>query len=194
MNSINDMRQAIIIHCWGGNPAYCWYPQTKKELEEIGFNVKIPAMPDTEHPTLQNWLPELQECIEAPTENLFLIGHSAGCITILRYLETLEQGERIGGAVLVAGFTDDLGIPELESFFREPIDYNGVNSACARFVAIHSDNDPYVDLAYGKLLEKRLGAELIVKPGMDHFSGPVDDEASCLSLPDVAESIRKIIA
>jgi predicted alpha/beta hydrolase family esterase len=48
------------------------------------------------------WVAYLSEIAAEPDEDLYMIGHSAGCITILRYLETIDR--RIGGAVLVAGF------------------------------------------------------------------------------------------
>src|SRR3989344_2014241 len=104
------MNRAIIVHCWEGYPKYCWYPYVKKELEEKGFSVKVPTFPETGH----------------PDTNLFLIGHSVGCITILRYLETFSENERVGGVVLVAGFTDNIGYEELSNFFTTPIDFERI--------------------------------------------------------------------
>jgi len=48
------MKRAIIIHCWAGHPEYCWYLQTKKDLEELGFDVQVSTMPDTEEPRLKS--------------------------------------------------------------------------------------------------------------------------------------------
>jgi hypothetical protein len=42
------------------------------------------------------------------------------------------------------------------------------------------------------LFKEKLGAELIVKHAMGHFSGPADKEDSCLELPDVVERVLKI--
>jgi uncharacterized protein len=186
------MKRAVIVHCWDGNPNYCWYPQTKKELEEKGFKVEVPEMPETSLPKLSLWLPKLKEVVGEPDEELFLIGHSAGVVTILRYLETLAEDQKIAGAVMVAGFTDDLGFEELKNFFTTPLDLNKVKQHCDKFVAIHSDNDPYVDLKYGKEFEQKLGAKLIIKHKMGHFSGPIDNEESCTSLPDVAEEVIEL--
>lgn len=183
------MKRVVIVHCWDGYPEYCWYPQTKKELEANDFQVEVPLMPETEMPKLSLWLPKLKEVIGKPDEELFLIGHSAGCITILRYLESLGENEKIGGVVLVAGFTDDLGFEELKNFFETPIDFEKIKRHCDTFVLIHSDNDPYVDLKYGDILKEKLGAKLIVKHNMKHFSGPIDKEDSCVSLPDVTEAV-----
>lgn len=68
-------------------------------------------------PKLVKWLSKLQEVIGKPNRDLYLIGHSLGVITILRYLESLTGDEKIGGAVFVAGFTNDLGYQELNKLF-----------------------------------------------------------------------------
>lgn len=186
------MKRAVIVHCWDGTPNYCWYPQTKKELEEKGFKVEVPQMPETNLPKLSLWLPKLKEVVGEPDEDLYLIGHSSGCITIMRYLEQLSSDLMIGGVVLVAGFTDDLGYKELSNFFETPINFEKIKQHCKNFVAINSDNDPYVDVKYGKEFEEKLGAKLIIKHNMGHFSGPVDNEESCTNLPDVANEALKM--
>lgn len=191
------MKRAIIVHCWDGYPEYCWYQSTKKELEQKGFEVTIPSFPDTHLPELSKWLPVLQEVIGTPDQETYLIGHSVGCITILRYLESLSPEQKIGGAVLVAGYTDSLqgivGIKsELVNFFTTPILYTDIKQKAEHFVVIHSDDDMYVDLKYGDEFKEKLGAELIIKHGMGHFSGDMDDTKSCTSLPDITEAILKM--
>ena len=189
------MKRAIIVHCWSGYPDYCWYRQTQKELEAIGFQVSVPAMPETDAPKLSLWLPKLKETVETPDMNTYLIGHSIGCAAILRYLESLGGEEKIGGAVLVAGFSEKLsGFPEIDNFFETPFDFSKLRSKCGHFVAIHSDDDPYVPLRFGDIFREKLGAELTVKHAMKHFSGPADKEESCTSLPDVSEAIQRLIA
>ncbi len=186
------MKKVIIVHCWDGCPEYCWYPKTKKELEEKGFQVKVPAMPETNLPKLSLWLPKLKEVAGKLSEELYLVGHSAGVITILRYLEQLENDQKVGGVIMVAGFTDNVGYEELKSFFETPIDFEKIKSKANHFVAIHSDNDPYVPLKHGDIFKEKLGAKLIVKHDMGHFSGPVDDAKSITSLPKVSDSILEM--
>jgi hypothetical protein len=186
------MKRVIIVHCWDGYPEYCWYPYVKKELETKGFIVEVPTFPETDAPNLDKWLPVLQEKIGTPDENTYLIGHSVGCITILRYLESLDSGQKVGGVVLVAGFTDDLGFEELKNFFTTDINFEKVKQSANHFVAIHSDDDPYVPLKHGDVFKEKLKAELIIKNEMKHFSGPVDEEDSCTELPDVVQSIVKL--
>lgn len=188
------MKRVIIVHCWDGYPEYCWYPYVKRELESKGFDVKVPAFPETESPKLAKWLPVLKEAIGEPDENTYLIGHSIGCATILRYLEMLPEGEKIGGAVLVAGYTDDLGFKEINNFFETPIDLEKIKTRANHFVAIHSDDDPYVPLKHGDIFKEKLEAELIIKHNAGHFSSSDDEEISksCTELPDVVDAILRM--
>ncbi len=187
------MKRVVIVHCWEGYPEYCWYPSVKKQLEGMGFEVKVPAFPETELPKQKKWVPYLAEQISEPDENLALIGHSVGCITILRYLESLPQNQRVGGVILVAGFTDDIGYEELKNFFETPIDFEKIKTKSKNgFIAIHSDNDPYVDLKFGDIFKEKLRAEIIIKHDMGHFSGAIEDKKSCTELPDIIKSIEKL--
>lgn len=187
------MKRAIIIHCWGGYTDYCWYPWAKKELEKKGFDVQVPAFPDTDNPKLSAWLSTLKESIGKPDENLYLIGHSLGNPTIMRYLETLKEDEKIGGMIMVAGFTENLGFPEIKNFFEKPFDFPKIKSRVKNGIyAIQSDNDPYVDLRFADILKEKLGVKVIVKHGANHFSGAVEGEETCSELPDVIDVIEKL--
>ncbi|MBU2028451.1 alpha/beta hydrolase [Patescibacteria group bacterium] len=187
------MKRAIIVHCWEGYPDYCWYPSVKKELEARGFQVAVPAMSETDLPQMDKWVPELQAVAGVPDGELYLIGHSIGCAAILRYLETLGVGQKVGGVVLVAGFTENVGFKEIQSFFETPLDLAKIKTKAQNgFVAIHSDNDPHVDLKYADIFKEKLGAEVIVKHNAQHFSGAIEGEDSCLELPDVVTSMEKL--
>jgi len=116
------MKKVIIIHGWEGSPQSNWFPWLKKELEAKGFVVEVPIMPDTMNPTLENWLAHLKKVAGEPNENTYFVGHSLGVITILRYLESLED-KKVGGVVLVAGFPEPIGYEEINTFFVKPLDY-----------------------------------------------------------------------
>ena len=181
-------KRAFLIHGWEGYPEEGWRPWLKDELKQRGFEVIVPAMPDTENPKLEDWLKHLIETVGDPNEECYFVGHSLGNITILRYLESLGEDKKIGGAVLVAGFTSDLGFEELHSFFTKPIDWDNINNHCTKFVAIHSDNDPFVSLHYADFFKEKLGAEIIVKHDMKHFSGGDGVD----KLPVALESVLKL--
>lgn len=180
------MKQKVyIIHGWEGYPKEGWFPWLKEELEKKGFVVRVPQMPITHLPHIKRWIPHLKKLIKKPDGNTYLVGHSAGCITILRYLETLKPNKHIGGAILVAGFTNDLGYKELSNYFRTRIHWEKIKTHCKNFIVIHSDNDPYVPLKHGAIFKQKLNAELIILPNKKHFSG----SEGCIKLPDALRAV-----
>ncbi|MEK7145733.1 MAG: alpha/beta hydrolase [Patescibacteria group bacterium] len=166
-------RRIIIIHGWGAGPSSNWFPWLKREAEAKGFEIQIPSMPNTQTPQLEEWLPHLQQVVGKPDETTVLIGHSLGVITILKYLETLGEGEKIGKAILVSGFGEDLGRVELKSFVNRPLDFDRIRSKADSFVVFHGDNDNLVPLEQAYKLEKALNAKLIVIPGGKHLNAGV---------------------
>lgn len=107
----------------------------------------------------------------------------------MRYLESLLADEKIGGAVFVAGFTDDLGLEEIKNFFTTRLDFEKMKKHCPKFVAIQSDNDPYVPINQADSLKEKLGSRIIMKHNFAHFSGATDNESSCVELPDVIDVV-----
>ncbi|MFH1099029.1 MAG: alpha/beta fold hydrolase, partial [Candidatus Uhrbacteria bacterium] len=141
------MPRVILVHGWDGHPEEGWFPWFKRELEARGFSVTIPTM-RCQPPQMDVWVPQLAEVVGTPDQETYLIGHSAGCITILRYLEQIPEEQKVGGVVLVAGFTDDLGFEELKNYFATAIDWPRIRARANGFIAIHSDNDKYVPLRH----------------------------------------------
>lgn len=182
------MKRVFIIHGWEADPNCNWFPWLKGELEKNGFEAIVPAMPDSAQPKCGEWVGHLQKLVGVPDENTFFVGHSLGPIAILRYLESLSAGMRIGGAVLVAGFSESLGILETEDFFTIPVDFEKIKKVCPKFVAINSDDDPYVDLRHGRILEEKLGAELIVM----HECGHLNAGNGFFELPAALEKILEM--
>ncbi|KKW31679.1 MAG: hypothetical protein UY76_C0052G0003 [Candidatus Uhrbacteria bacterium GW2011_GWA2_52_8d] len=187
------MKRVIVVHCWDGTPEYCWYPWLKRELEDKGIEVIVPAMPEASMPKMNLWVPALAEIVGKPDENTILVGHSIGCATIMRYLETLGESETIGGAVFIAGFTTDLGFEEIHNFFETPLNFQKIRSHFPRLIAIYSDDDPFVDSKYAAILADELGAEIVPSAKMKHFSGPVDGEESCVVLPQALDAVMNML-
>ena len=169
------MKRVISIHGWGGYPDEGWRPWLRKELDKNNIVLVNPEMPETETPTLQKWVSHLSSTIGVPDKDTCLVGHSLGCITILRYLETLKDDQGIGGAILVAGFGKDLEYDgykgELSSFFKDPIDWEKIKKHSGKFFIVYSDNDPFVPKQYADELGEKLNVAPIVQHNMKHFSG-----------------------
>ncbi len=99
-------KRIFIIHGWDGYPEEGIFPWLKKELQDKGFEVFNPSMPDPKRPKMETWVQYLSEQIGEPDKNTFLFGHSIGFQTILRYLESLPSDKKIGGAVALAGWVN----------------------------------------------------------------------------------------
>ncbi len=185
-------KRVFIVHGWGGNPEEGWRPYLIRKLQQRNFSVFNPAMPDTENPKMKAWVNHLAKIVGTPDKDSYFIGHSLGVITILRYLESLKTDQEIGGAVFVAGFVKDLTFEgykgELATFFKTPLDWNKIKTHCKKFVAIHSDNDPYVSLENADIFKEKLEAKIIIQHNMKHFSG--DDGIT--QLPIALKSVLEI--
>ena len=188
------MKRVFIIHGWGGNPKEGWFPWLKAELKKRGFVVQVPAMPDTENPKIETWIPYLSKLVGQPDENTFLVGHSIGCQTIIRYLQTLPEGIKIGGAVFVAGWYNLRNLETEEEkrivgpWVNESRDDKKIRQAVNRAIAIFSDNDPFVNPKNKESWKERVGAKIIVEHQKGHFSG----NDGIKELPSALEAVLEI--
>ncbi|MEX0617265.1 MAG: alpha/beta fold hydrolase [Candidatus Woykebacteria bacterium] len=183
-------KRLILVHGWEGSPEHGWFPWLKVEMEKRGWEVLAPAMPNTNEPKIYEWLPYLKQVAGEVDERTFMVGHSLGCITILRLLENIPEGQKIGGSVLVAGFDNPLKNKELGNFFEAPINWVKIKENCKKFVSIHSVDDPYVPIENSISYERNLSAKTLKLSGWRHFSG---DEGTT-SVPPVLEELLSISA
>jgi uncharacterized protein len=172
-------KRVFIIHGWDSKPEDCWFPWLKKELESRGFAVIIPAMPKPEEPRIGSWVPTLAQAVGTSDEQTYFVGHSMGCQTIARYLESLPEGIKVGGAVFLAGFfkhLTNIGTDETEQsvekeWLATPLDLKKVKIHLDKSVAIFSDDDKFVPLDNQDAFRNQLGSKIIVEHTMGHFSG-----------------------
>ena len=181
------MKRIFLVHGLRGSPEENWLPWLKKELEKNGLTAIVPAMPDAANPKQEAWVKHLAEIIGVPDKDCIFIGHSLGCTAILRYLETLKENQEVGACIFVAGVHEDLGIKEIKDFFKEPFGWDKIKSHCKKFIALHSDNDPYSALRTGDVFRKNLDAEVIIRH-MGHFN----QAAGITELPVVLDIVLKL--
>lgn len=168
----SNKNRYIIVHGFKSIPNTNWKPWLKSELEKSGAIATVPKMPNTLSPEADKWVARLAKEVKSPDTNTYLIGHSLGSITILRYLETLADNQRIGGCLLIAGFGQkfDFYRGGHDSFFDHDLDWQKIKNHCDNFTAIHSDDDTKVEPAQLKLFERELNAKTVMTTGMGHFS------------------------
>ncbi|MBD3361266.1 hypothetical protein GF358_00585 [Candidatus Woesearchaeota archaeon] len=189
------MKRVFIVHGWGGHPSEGWFPWLKKKLEARGFKVEVPEMPNTDEPDIKEWVSFLKNTVGSVDSDTYFIGHSVGCQTILRYLESIDT--KVGGVVLVAGWFnltpetfEEEGAEEIAMpWISTPIDFEKVNANCEKFLCVFSDNDPYVPLSDIDIFREKLNnVEVVVQEKKGHFSG----EDGIKELPVVLEFFRNL--
>lgn len=194
------MKRVFIIHGWGSSPERARLQWLKKELSKRGFEVFVPAMPNTDEPKIEEWINFLSSLVGEPDEETYFVGESIGCQAILRYLEKLVN-KKIGGAIFMAGwfnlseftFKEEPADEEeariiAKPWLETPINFEKVKKTSKNFVAIFSDNDPYVPLSDKNIFRKKLGAEIIIEHNKGHFR----DEDGIYELPIVLDLLLKM--
>lgn len=164
-------KRIILVHGFASSPAMYWFPWLKEELEKAGHRVEAPQMPDPFTPMIEEWVPFLSKVVGEPDEDTIFIGHSIGCQAIIRYLETLPEGKKVGGAIFVAPF---IVLPDLEKevvkpWVQTPIDFDKVGRILPRSTAIFSEDDPLIPLENKNHFENKLKSKIITLIGFNHF-------------------------
>lgn len=175
-------KRAYIVHGWLATPEFAWLPWLKAALEKEGFDVTVPQLPDAKYPKLEKWVPALAEVVGMPDEETYFIGHSMGCQAILRFVESLPEGVKVGGAVFVGGFYDHLkglrdGLPAREfyaSWFTTPLNPQKIVAHMPKSVAIFSDNDKFIPLDNQNGYRDHLGSKIIIEHDKGHFTKVFD--------------------
>lgn len=141
------MKRIILIHGWSANSHANWLPWLKSELQKRGHEVVVPDMPDTDSPLPEKWVNYLAKIIGTPDQDTYLIGHSMGCQTILKYLETTPTP--IGGALFVAGwfYLENIEDEDERKFAdlwtNVHIDIHKIKKVLPKSTLIISDNDDW---------------------------------------------------
>lgn len=189
-------KRVFIIHGWDGYPEEGIFPWLKKELQNRGFSVFNPAMPEPLRPRIKSWVQYLKEQIGVPDENTFLFGHSIGVQTILRYLESLPEDKKVGGVVALAGWvhlTDeafelDEDAKIAKPWLETPLDWINIKSKANKFIGIFSEDDPLVPISDMTVFKDNLGAKIIIEHGKGHFSG----STGIKKLPSALKAVLEI--
>lgn len=172
-------KQVFVIHGWGGNPNSDWLPWVKNQLEQRGYTVFVPEMPDTDNPQIDAWVDKLTEVIGKPEHTDVLIGHSIGCQTIIRYLESSLKDTKVEKVILVAPWhtlSEEIMSDEGDSviakpWIETPIDFGKVRDKANSFIALFSEDDPDVPFEENnKWFNENLGVRTVVFKDKGHFT------------------------
>jgi predicted alpha/beta hydrolase family esterase len=195
------VKHVYVVPRWGGNSCSDWYPWLKKQLEESSeedqcrYIVQPLDMPAWDVPKISNaadYLAELLPAERLRQQEIYLVGHSVGCLAILNHLARLarqEPGLQVGGVLCVAGwFLIDNPWEDILNWMNAPVDFEGARLAIPqdKLVVMLSDDDPYTSgyQQNEKLWLERMQARVNILPGREHFSAALD--------LDVRDAIRDL--
>lgn len=169
------MKRTFIIHSWEGAPDQVWYPWLKGELENEGFSVQVPQMPTPDVPKIGEWVPYLREIVGDVDPDTYFICHSIGCQALLRFLETLPEGKKVGAILFVAPFTNLVNLEDEESeriakpWLTKPLDWKRIRSHTSDIFCLFSTDDPWVPVSESEIFSNNLSAMTMIIENQNHF-------------------------
>lgn len=182
-----------MIHGFNGEPNGGWRPWLMGELFKYNntYACALP-MPSPSSPIKEEWVNTISQAVGNSSEEIFLVGHSLGVPAILRYLEKLPEGSKIGGVVLVSVVRNNISGEKyklVNKFLEGSFNFGYIKKVCENFVVIHGSNDTNVSFTDAELLSGKLSCELISIPNGGHLNS----SAGCFKLPEVLDSLLKMI-
>ena len=152
----------VLFHGAFGSPEGNWFPTLKSQLESLGQRVFAPQFPvdieadliegkkDPTEQKLSKWYTKFESVMrELPkNEKLCFVGHSLGCLFILRAVEKYKI--HLDSAIFASAFLDRL--PDeiwpytniISDFQKTDFDPREMKERIPVSYVIYSDTDPYV--------------------------------------------------
>lgn len=190
------MNKIYIVHCWDGRKDDGWYLWLDRELSNDNNTVYRFNMPNTDTPKIEEWVSFLDKQVDFLDDKTYFVGHSIGCQTIMRYLQTKDICN-IGGILFVAPWLDllDYAIEDEESYntakpwLTETIDFDKIKKFTDNIHCIFSDDDYFVSIKQKEKFEKLLNAKTIVVKEKGHIS----QDDNVYELKEILDVCNKMI-
>jgi len=171
------MKKIYLVHCWEGSCEDGWYPWLDKKLKGNNIEFIRLNMPNTSHPTIKEWVKTLDDKVSKLDENTYFIGHSIGCQTIMRYLQSKEITP-IGGILFVApwlnllpkALEDEESIEIAKPWLETSIDFEKVKKFTNNINCIFSDDDYFVPITEEKEFKNKLNSNNLIVSEKGHIS------------------------
>ncbi|OGE83325.1 MAG: hypothetical protein A2846_04980 [Candidatus Doudnabacteria bacterium RIFCSPHIGHO2_01_FULL_49_9] len=168
----------LILHGKGGNSKDNFYPWLKRKLEEAGYKVQAPDLPNPEEPDdAEQAEYVLKNC--KLDENTVVLGHSFGGIVALRLL---ERGVKLQKVTLAATpftdkFIDGKARPTVSAALQRGFDFEKIRKNAKGFIALYDSSDGIVPVSDGEKFARGLGVESSkVRANSPHFTNIEEPE------------------
>lgn len=165
------MKKIFIIHGFQASPQSHWFAWLRQQLESIQVDCHVLKLTDSMQPDYAQWKRDLTSQLQNLDHESIVIAHSLGCISVLDYLSSVLEHQKIKAFIGVSGFQQKLqSLPELNQF----IDQTQLNDSIIRLniqqrYVIFSNNDTYVPAPLTISLGQRINAQMREIKDAGHF-------------------------
>ncbi|HSE35275.1 MAG TPA: leucine--tRNA ligase [Candidatus Paceibacterota bacterium] len=153
-------QKALIVHGFDSDPTDVWFPWLRAKLEEAGFEVIAPELPDPKHPDLAKWLAVIEPVLAEFGEDDIAITHSLGSKALLHALEKRSKNP-LKHIFLVASAIGEresrdwkdikkrmegkgVDVDALERFWMAPLDTDRAGTMAHAVTLLISDDDELI--------------------------------------------------
>ena len=187
-----------ILYIYGidGNAKENWVPWFKGEMEKKGFEVLTPELPNSTHPSVDEWLEALKKLPIDKNDRLFIVGHSMGCNAACQFV--LECKADVEKLILVGptgsnmdethwnnlrkAVCDEESVACVKSFNDANKNLDKVKKLVKDSAIYLSKDDPFIPLSIVDNY-KELNSQVKVFDHKGHFNA----RAGVLELPEILQ-------
>ena len=186
------MKKAVFLHGTDGNPNDNWWSWLRKLLEENGYEIFAPTLPENHTPNKEVYDKFLKKSGWDFSDNL-IIGHSSGATTTLNLL-TSDWFPKVKATVLLGVFLNENLLEsvswhdpgQFNNLFKPEYDISVLKDKSNKYIFVHGDNDPYCDYEDAKKLARDLEADFITIYNGHHLWST----SGIKELPELAEALN----
>lgn len=169
--------RVVDLHGFMADSQADFHPWLKKELEELGYSIEAPDLPNTNSPTVDEQAAYvLKHC--KFSEDTVLVGHSLGTPVALKVLEKLEKP--VKKTVLVAPFAQTGFLDHerpFEKTFDWKFDFEKIKSNAGEVILLRPQNDTAVPQKRSEFIQEKIGGAIInFTAEEDHATGKKEPE------------------
>ena len=167
------MKRAVILHGKDSNPSANWFPWLKAKLEERGYEVWVPQLPDCNAPNRDTYAEFLFGSGWDFTNNI-VVGHSAGAVEVLNLLMD-DRMPPIYLGVMVSAWMGGVpkGFDNIEEFAhlfpRHGFKWRHIRGKANHLAFLHGSNDPYCSVDQPVTMAAKLNAPIMLVPDGKHL-------------------------
>jgi len=175
---IGEWYRVILFHGWKSWPKKQWLPWMAGELEALGFEVEVPALPTPNKPNINK---QVSFALKNGSfdEKTIVIGHSAGSLVAQKVIQQLEKP--VAGMILIGWLIEPkLKGKETRDYFETfDRDFDGqlIKNKAEDILIIHDPKDKIIPKTQATKLAKIYDAPLLTPTSSgNHFTDEQEPE------------------